>query len=200
MDLNGPLTAKKVITVSGSHKGVGKTALSEILLTSLPHFTAIKITMTTKDIGLYEDDEHLMVADTDTFRMKASGAEKVLWIRSTEDQITVLMLKALERVGDASRLLIEGNTILRHLNPTLACFVATATIDTMKPSRITALKKADLCVLNVRNSDNDQNVLREKIIKVNPSIKLFSFNLIDKTLRTGIEFKRFIDFVQHCLK
>ncbi len=199
MDLNHPLTTKKVITVSGSHKGVGKTALSEILLANLPHFTAIKITMTSREIGLYEDDEHLMVADTDTFRMKKSGAEKVLWIRTTEDEITDLMVEALKRVGDKNRLLIEGNTILRYINPTLACFVTTASIDTMKPSRITALEKADLCVLNLWNYPNDCGTLRKKIKKVNPSIEFFSFNLIDQTHRNGTELKRFIAFVQEFL-
>lgn len=155
--------------------------------------------MTSREIGLYEDDEHLMVADTDTFRMKKSGAEKVLWIRTTEDEITDLMVEALKRVGDKNRLLIEGNTILRYINPTLACFVTTASIDTMKPSRITALEKADLCVLNLWNYPNDCGTLRKKIKKVNPSIEFFSFNLIDQTHRNGTELKRFIAFVQEFL-
>ena len=199
MDLNSSIAPRKVITVSGSHKGVGKTALSQILLSNLPHTTAIKITMTSRDIGLYEDEEHLMVAATDTFRMKASGAEKVLWIRSTEDQLTELMFKALKRVSDTSRLLIEGNTILRYVNPTLSCFVTSTSIDTMKPSRITALEKADLCVLNVMDRDSNQNVLGEKIKKVNPSIKLFAFSLIEKTNRNGDEFNRFMAFVHESL-
>ena len=199
MDLNGLLTTKKVITVSGSHKGVGKTALSEILLSTLPHFTAIKITMTSRDIGLYDNEEHLMIADTDTFRMKKSGAEKVLWIRTTEDEITDLMLKALERAGDTHRLLIEGNSILQYINPTLACFVTTATIDNMKTSRIEALEKADLCVLNLMDNCSDAVLLADKIKRVNPSIEIFSFNLIDKSHRTGTEFKRFVSFVQEGL-
>ena len=199
MDLNLPLATKKVITVSGSHKGVGKTALSEILLSYLPHFTAIKITMTSREIGLYEDDDHLMVADTDTFRMKKSGAEQVLWIRTTEEKITDLMAEALERVGDKDCLLIEGNTILRYVNPTLACFVTTASIDTMKPSRITALEKADLCVLNQWENSKDSYELSEKIKKVNPSINLFSFNLINNTQRGCPEFERFMAFVQDSL-
>lgn len=199
MDLSGLLTTKKVITVSGSHKGVGKTALSEILLANLPHFTAIKITMTSETLGFFEDDEHLMVADTDTFRMRVSGAEKVLWIRTTEDHLVDLMEKALDRVGDTHGLLIEGNTILRYINPTLACFVTNATIDNMKTSRIQALEKADLCVLNLKNNFTDTGHLGDKIKRVNPSIELFSFNLIDKTHRTGTECKRLIAFVQDCL-
>ena len=200
MDLNGLLTTKKVITVSGSHKGVGKTALSETLLANLPRFTAIKITMSAQDIGLYDDAGHLMVPDTDTYRMKKSGAEKVLWIRTTEDEITGLMIKALKRVGDKnSRLLIEGNSILQYINPTLACFVTTASIDSMKPSRIKALKKADLCVINLWNNSVKLDALREKIKQFNPSIHLFSLNLIDKTCPPSTEFKRFIAHVQRSL-
>jgi predicted GTPase len=199
VDLNGSLITKKVITVSGSHKGVGKTALSEILLSTLPHFTAIKITMTSRDIGLYDNEEHLMIADTDTFRMKKSGADKVLWIRTTEDEMTDLMLKALERVGDTHRLLIEGNSILQYINPTLDCFVTTATIDNMKTSRIHALEKADLCVLNLMDNGSDKSLLAGKIKRVNPSIEIFSFNLINNSHRTGTEFKRFVSFVQDCV-
>ena len=76
-----------------------------------------------------------MVPGTDTFRMKQSGAEKVFWIRATDDHIVDFMKDVLGRVGDIRGLLIEGNTILRHLNPTLSCFVTTATLDSMKPSR-----------------------------------------------------------------
>ena len=199
MDLKETLTTKKVITVSGSHKGVGKTALSEILLTNLPHFTAIKITVTSSDIGLYDDEEHLMVAETDTFRMMKSGAEKVLWIRTPEDEITGHMIKALDRVGDNNRLLIEGNSILRYINPTLACFVTSSTIDNMKTSRIQALEKADLCVVNLMNNVSVTGLLADKIKRVNPSIEIFPFNLIDKFHRTAPEFKRFISFVQDCL-
>jgi hypothetical protein len=199
VDLNESLIAKKVITVSGSHKGVGKTALSEILLSTLPHFNAIKITMTSRDIGLYDDEEHLMMADTDTYRMKKSGAEKVVWIRTTEVEITDLMLKALDRVGDTHRLLIEGNSILHYINPTLACFVTTGSIDNMKTSRIQALEKADLCVLNLMDNCFDTNLLADKIKKVNPSIEMFSFNLIDTSHRTATVFKRFVSFVQGCL-
>jgi hypothetical protein len=199
LDLNGLLTNKTVITVSGSHKGVGKTALSEILLATLPHFTAIKITMTSTDVGLFEDEEHLMVAETDTFRMKKSGAEKVLWIRTTADQLTDLMIKALKRVGDKNRLLIEGNSILQYINPTLACFVTTSTIDNMKTSRTQALEKAHLCVINLMGKLADTTLLVDRIKRANPSIELFSFNLIDSLHKTGIEFKRFKTFVQDWL-
>jgi hypothetical protein len=131
--------------------------------------------------------------------MRVSGAEKVLWIRTTEDHLVDLMKKALDRVGDTRGILIEGNTILRYINPTLACFVTTATIDNMKTSRIQALEKADLCVLNIKDTVPNKYAFGEQIKRLNPSLELFSFNLIDKTHRSGTECKRFIAFVQDCL-
>ena len=195
MELNGSIGDKKVITVSGSHKGVGKTALSQLLLAHLPRFTAIKITMTGKDTGVYEDKEHLMVPGTDTFRMKESGAEKVFWIRATDDHIVTLMQHVLGRVGDSSGLLIEGNTILRHLNPTLSCFVTTSTLDSMKPSRLNALENADICVLNQRDGSIPRDALQEKLKAINPSIALFSFNLLERAARNKSEFDGFLKLV-----
>ena len=195
MELNGLIDDKKVITVSGSHKGVGKTALSQLLLAHLSRFTAIKITMTGKDTGVYEDLEHLMVPGTDTFRMKESGAEKVFWIRTTDDHIVNLMKQVLGRVGDSSGLLIEGNTILRHLNPTISCFVTTSTLDSMKPSRIHALEKADICVLNQRNGSIPRDALESKLKGINPSIALFSFNLLEGAAGNQSEFQGFLKLV-----
>ena len=199
MELNGSIGNKKVVTVSGSHKGVGKTAISQILLSHLPRFTAIKITMTGKDTGIYEDAGHLMVPGTDTFRMMQSGAEKVLWIRTTEDRIVYFIKDALGRVGDIRGILIEGNTILRHLNPSLSCFVTTASLDSMKPSRTNALKKADLCVLNERSGAITRDALYEKLKLINPSIALFSFNLLEQTGTNHREFNRFLRCVDERL-
>ncbi len=196
MELNGSVGDKKVVTVSGSHKGVGKTSLSQILLAHLPHYTAIKITMTGKDTGVYEDSAHLMVPGTDTYRMKQSGAEKVYWIRATDDHIVDLMKQVLGRVGDISGMLIEGNTILRHLKPTLSCFVTTATLDSMKPSRIHALKSADICVLNQRDGSIARDELQSKLEHINPSIALFSFSLLERPgAANNNEFDRFLKFV-----
>ena len=200
MELNGSIGGKKVITVSGSHKGVGKTSLSEILLTHLPRFTAIKITMTGKDTGVYEDNAHLMVPGTDTFRMKESGAEKVFWIRATDDHIVNFMKDVLGRAGDIRGLLIEGNTILHHLNPTLSCFVTASTLDSMKPSRLNALKNADICVLNQREGSFTLDALQEKLQLINPSLALFSFNLLDQSGTKNNEYDRFLRCVQDRLK
>ena len=195
MELNGSLGVKKVITVSGSHKGVGKTSLSQFLLAHLPRYTAIKITMTGKDTGVYEDSAHLMVPGTDTFRMKQSGAEKVFWIRATDDQIVALMKQVLSRVGDISGLLIEGNTILRHLKPTLSCFVTTATLESMKPSRIHALQNADICVLNQRDGSITRDALQPKLEAINPSIALFSFSLLEGATTNTPACEAFLKFV-----
>ena len=195
MELNGSVGDKKVITVSGSHKGVGKTSLSQVLLAHLPRYTAIKITMTGKNTGVYEDNAHLMVPGTDTFRMKQSGAEKVFWIRATDDQIVDLMKQVLGRVGDISGLLIEGNTVLRHLKPTLSCFVTTATLDSMKPSRIHALENADICVLNQRDGSITRDALQPKLEAINPSIALFSFSLLEGADTNTPECDGFLKFV-----
>ena len=77
MDFSHFLEGMKVITVSGAQKGVGKTALAEILLSNLPGFAAIKITMTDLYTSVSEDKNDIMSPDTDTYRMRIHGAETV---------------------------------------------------------------------------------------------------------------------------
>ena len=81
MDLSHITEGMKVVTVSGAQKGVGKTALAEILLSNLPGFAAIKITMTDLYTSVSEDENDIMSPDTDTYRMRKNGAEKVAAIQ-----------------------------------------------------------------------------------------------------------------------
>lgn len=84
MELHDLIGDMKVVTVSGARKGVGKTVLAELLLRNMYGFAAIKITMTTMYTSVSDNEEEIMVPEKDTFRLKKSGAEKVVWVRATE--------------------------------------------------------------------------------------------------------------------
>ena len=66
MQLNDLIGTRPVITVSGANKGVGKTALSEILLRTLRNFSAIKITITDHEVAVVDDDQTILSPSTDT--------------------------------------------------------------------------------------------------------------------------------------
>ena len=168
----------KVITVSGAHKGVGKTMLTELLLRNISGFAAIKITMTDLQTRVTDDEEEIMIPERDTFRMKKSGAEKVVWVKSTEQSLPEAMEHALSMTGHHKGLLIEGNSILKYVNPHLAFFVIDDTIESMKPSRINALKKADVCVINQKNGAPLNKSTFQEVKKINPEMKIFHFDLL----------------------
>ena len=87
MSLSSCLTDKKIIAVSGSHSGIGKTLLAEYLLSLLQDFAAIKISIEDFFTAVSCDDATIMVPGKDTFRLKTSGAKQVIWVRSPENNL-----------------------------------------------------------------------------------------------------------------
>ena len=190
MDFTGFPDDMKVVTVSGAQKGVGKTALAEILLRNLPGFSAIKITMTDLYTSVSEDEEDIMFPDTDTFRMKKSGADRVIWVKATEKLLQDAMDQALGKISKHKGVLIEGNSILEYINPTLAFFVVNSSIDNMKPSRVKALKKADICVINQKNGSAFNDAMLENIKSINPMIKILSFDFLSANHKDNEDIKK----------
>ena len=186
---------RRLVTVSGARKGVGKTALAEILLRNLPHFAAIKITITDKDVAVTDDERDIMAPSTDTCRMKQSGALKVVWVRSTEDHLHDSMIVALGKMVPCKGILIEGNSILKHVSPTVAFFVIAPPFDTMKPSRVHALKNADIAVINqVQGMGYDRDLLK-RIEAFNPRLTLLRLNLLDPG-RPGDDYNRLLSLLK----
>ena len=195
MQLGDLIGDRRLVTVSGARKGVGKTALAEILLRNLPHFAAIKITITDKDVAVTDDERDIMAPSTDTCRMKQSGALKVVWVRSTEDHLHDSMIVALGKMVPCKGILIEGNSILKHVSPTVAFFVIAPPFDTMKPSRVHALKNADIAVINqVQGLGPDRDLLK-RIEDFNPRLTLLRINLLDPG-RAGDDYNRLLSLLK----
>jgi len=196
VELNKLIVNMKVITVSGAHKGVGKTLLTELLLRNLTGFAAIKITMTDLQTSVTDDKEEVMIPGKDTFRMKRSGAEKVVWVKATEESLQEAMEHALGMVGKPKGLLIEGNSILRYLNPEIAFFVIDSTIDSMKQSRVSALKKADVCVINQKNGAKISEDTLQELNKLNPKMKIFNFDFFPVNSKDIKDSKDLINYLE----
>jgi molybdopterin-guanine dinucleotide biosynthesis protein len=181
------LTDKKLITVSGAHKGVGKTILSELLLKNLPGFSAIKVTLTDDVCTVTDDDTAITSKGTDTFRLKQSGALKVVWVKTTEQTLRGNLIEALKMIGAAKNVLIEGNSIIAHLDPNAAIFVADNSVSKqMKPSRVHALAHADVCVFNQREYNAPDEKAVRLIKEINPTVTFFTFDILS-ALHRGSE-------------
>ncbi|KPJ55523.1 MAG: hypothetical protein AMJ42_06680 [Deltaproteobacteria bacterium DG_8] len=196
MELSDLISDMRVVTVSGAHKGVGKTILAELILNNLSGFAAIKITMSNLYTSVSDKEEEIMVPEKDTFRMKRSGAEKVVWVRATERLLLEAMEQALTLIDRPKGLLIEGNSILNHLSPTIAFFVIDSTLEHMKPSRISALKKADVCIVNQRSGSTISRETLQKVKSINPKMKIFSFDLLSANSRKNEDFEQLMKYIK----
>jgi len=157
--------------------GTGKTSLACALLPHLPHFGAIKITIQDLGTKVSDTDEEILVPGKDTYRLKTSGASKVVWVQSSEEELSEAMGFAWNMIGEVEGTLIEGNSILEHVNPNLTFFVVDREITGLKPSRISALKKANVVVINKKEEGlTGENV--EKVIRsFNPQALILTLNL-----------------------
>jgi hypothetical protein len=174
------LTQKKIMTVSGSHSGIGKTLLAEYLLSLLQDFAAIKISIEDFFTAVSCDDATIMVPGKDTFRLKTSGAKQVIWVRSPEHNLMESMEQACSLLVDCAGVLIEGNSILTYINPDLAFFVYGGELQTLKPSRLYALQKARIIINNLRDESEQTAAIEKSLRSLNPAAVIVSLNLSDR--------------------
>ncbi|MCX5894963.1 MAG: hypothetical protein NTZ51_03895 [Proteobacteria bacterium] len=180
MSLASCLTDKILITVSGSHSGIGKTLLAEYILSLVRDFAAIKITIEDMFTAVSSDEKTIMVPGKDTFRLKARGATKVVWVRSPEESLADAMEQALGLLSDGNRILIEGNSILSHISPDIAFFVSGSETHKLKPSRLVALRKAHVIINNIRDAATDHHLTEQCLRKLNAHATIVSLNLRDE--------------------
>ena len=167
----------KTIVVSGAMSGSGKTSLVCALLNHLPHFAAIKITIQNLETKVTDNDEELMVPGKDTYRLKMSGASKVVWVKSSVEELPEVMGLAWNMIGEAEGTLIEGTSILEHITPDLSFFVVDREIIELKPSKIAALKKANIVVINKREEGLQVEKIERKVREFNPQAPILTLNL-----------------------
>jgi hypothetical protein len=177
MSLAYYLKDKTVLTVSGSHSGIGKTLLAESILSLVKDFAAIKITMEDFFTAVTFDDASIMVPGKDTFRLKTSGASQVVWVRTPEQHLVDTMGQALSVLESCSGLLIEGNSIVTYLEPDISFFVYGGDIETIKPSRLYALRNAQVIIHNIRDETNDYRESEKTLREINARATVLSINL-----------------------
>ena len=174
------LTHKNIITVSGSHSGIGKTLLAEYLLSLLKDFAAIKISIEDFFTAVSCDDATIMVPGKDTFRLSSSGAKQVIWVRSPEHTLMESMEQACSLLVDCAGVLIEGNSILTYIDPDCAFFVYGGELQTLKPSRLYALQKAGVIINNIRDATAEIPEIEKSLHGLNPAAVVISLNLSNR--------------------
>ena len=180
--MNSP--QQKIITVSGLYSGIGKTELCCHIVSLMPGCAAVKVTINDHTTEVIDDEASIMAPGKDTWRLKTSGAAKVVWIRAQEKHLAAALADGLARCSMYDRLLIEGNSVLAHLKPTVAVFICDERIcadKPPKPSRAEALAKADIVLHNLRAGSvaalfEVQTAIRQH----NPSAQIYALAVTDK--------------------
>jgi len=131
----------KIITVSGRHSGIGKTALAEHILKQLNGWSAMKVTVTRtgscprgekncnvcgrqkEPFTLISNKKIINQKNKDTGRMKKAGAKKVLWLKATPGGLKSGLKKAFEKLEKSPGVVIEGTSVLKYLKPDMCFFI-----------------------------------------------------------------------------
>lgn len=150
-----------VVVVGGHTRDIGKTTAVEQILraTADLRWTAMKITQfghgvcsangepcdcETGDHTLAISEERNRDSGTDTSRMLAAGAERVLWVRTRQGQLADAMPRLRREITACANVLLESNSVLRFLKPDLYVAVLDHTVADFKPSALRYLDRADL--------------------------------------------------------
>ncbi|MFH1691647.1 MAG: hypothetical protein ABIC68_03635 [Candidatus Omnitrophota bacterium] len=132
----------RIITVSGTHSGVGKTTFVEELLGQLKGWSCLKVTFMHKGLScpihkncgacdkldsafyIVADEKTLLQQDKDTYRFKRAGAKQVFWLKAqTEEGLKQGWQKAVDMFDGSKGLIVEGTSVLKYLHPDLAVFI-----------------------------------------------------------------------------
>ncbi|KUK16514.1 MAG: Uncharacterized protein XD53_0045 [Petrotoga mobilis] len=154
-----------IIVVSGKSSNVGKsTLISQIIKNLNCHVGVIKTSLhkTNREIEVTDDSSIINEKGKDTAFFKESGAQNVILLKTNYEGLLEGYRRARKLLDeDIEYLIIEGNSILDFIRPTLVIYIDSGDSQE-KESAIKAKGKADIII--------DRENL-EKLIKVGNSMK-----------------------------
>ncbi len=125
-----------IIVVGGGGRGAGKTALVCGLIRALPEipWTAIKITSHAHGHAEPIFEETVAGETTDTARFLKSGAKRALLVTATEPEIAPVVEQILRDCPSPMGVILESNSVLRHVRADLCLAAAISPFEALKPS------------------------------------------------------------------
>ena len=154
-----------LIVIGGHSRNVGKTSVVAGIISALPEFrwTAFKITQyghgicsangqpcdcATAGHAWSISEEKSRLADSDTSRFLAAGAESAWWVRTEQGKLAEAMPAIRERLKNANHVIAESNSILRFIRPDLYLAVLDPLTADFKKSAQEFLDRADAVILH----------------------------------------------------
>jgi hypothetical protein len=154
----------KIIVVGGHSRSVGKTSLVVDIVSAFPEarWTAVKITQYGHGICSVNGEncdcgpaEHLVALDeerdqgsgTDSSRFLTAGAVRAWWLRTKQGELAEAMPLLRTALAGGGNVIIESNTLLQFLRPSLYLMVLDPATKDFKASARLAIDRADAFVL-----------------------------------------------------
>jgi len=140
----------KFIAITGAAKGTGKTSMAAAVVKNLPGLSVIKCTVHSTEKGeqVIIEPEILRQPATDTGRLLAAGAERVIWIRSAKENLGSSWKRALGLLPKDAQVIVEGNSVLEYFHPDFNIFMVGSSLERMKPYAWKSLATADVVISN----------------------------------------------------
>lgn len=134
-----------IIGIGGGHSGAGKTTIACEILKKAEGWGAIKFTKTPFYSSITDDQEVLSAKGKDTGRLLEAGAEKVLWVQSSGDELAETASMAVQMLTNLPGIVVEGNSMIEVLTPDIVVFVA-GVRERFKPGAERILGMADIVI------------------------------------------------------
>jgi molybdopterin-guanine dinucleotide biosynthesis protein len=163
-----------IIGIGGAHSSAGKTTLASAIIEYLssgrpcsvfktvPRIGAIKYTKENIFASINDDEALIRQKGKDTARLSEAGAEKTLWIRSSEKDIGETLPLALERMSGFDVVVIEGNSAVEAVKSDIIIFIEGSADGETKPSAERLRRIADIIV---ERDGSSLNHMRSLILK-----------------------------------
>ena len=153
-----------LVVVGGHSRGIGKTSVVAGLIQASPqwNWTAMKITQFGHGVcsvsgegcdcclapeHSYAITEEREAGPSDTGRFLAAGARKAYWVRTAAGQLERALPAIREVLAASGNVIMESNSILEFLAPSLYLAVLDFEQADFKPSSLRFLGRADACVV-----------------------------------------------------
>ncbi|MEN2986435.1 MAG: molybdopterin-guanine dinucleotide biosynthesis protein MobB [Thermodesulfovibrionaceae bacterium] len=152
------------VGVGGSKSGVGKTSFVEDFIRYIKNqnskitITAVKYTKTSLYSSIITEPQ-LEDIGKDTNRMKKAGADYLVWVKAKEEDLQEIVFKLKEYVNNLSTniVIIEGNSLVRLMQPDIIIFLKGKNNKCIKSSARALIEKADILI--------EEDYSLEKIMK-----------------------------------
>jgi len=167
----------KIISITGTASGVGKTAIARFLLEHFGDLSALKITTKHEgncprhsDCDLCEtmdrpykitvDPLEINQSGKDTALFKNAGARKVVWLQTHSEYLKIGVKEALTYFDKSDSILVEGNSFLHVHDADLSILVTTPREPKVKRSTRQIASKIDLAVINKYTDDRAGDIAK----------------------------------------